>query len=131
MRAFGGARLFAGISYLRGFLTILLLAALATGAIAGPIRRAAVMQVKPNSVWFEDAANLAHWQELKKGGDQAALTSYQEQMLSGREAWQFLKPLEVKILRYEAATNRINVEMRTSGRMKGTTWWLDASAVVQ
>jgi hypothetical protein len=52
-------------------------------------------------------------------------------MLGGREAWQFLKPLKVKILRYDTATSQINVEMRTDGRMKGTTWWLDASAVGQ
>jgi hypothetical protein len=58
-----------------------------------------------------------------------ALTSYQQQVLSQREAWQFLKPLKVKILRYEPATNQINVEMRTVGRLEGTTWWLDASAV--
>jgi hypothetical protein len=60
-----------------------------------------------------------------------ALTSYQEQMLGGREAWQFLKPLKVKILRYDTAASQINVEMKTSGRMQGTTWWLDASAVGQ
>ena len=50
-------------------------------------------------------------------------------MLGQRNSWQFLKPLKVKILRYEPATNQINVEMRTVGRLEGTTWWLDASAV--
>jgi hypothetical protein len=131
MRAFARPPLFLGIIYPRAFLTILVLAALVTGAIAGPIRKGAVMEVKPNSIWFEESAKLARWQELKKGDDAVALTSYQEQMLGGREAWQFLKPLKVKILRYDAAINQINVEMRTAGRMKGTTWWLDASAVGQ
>lgn len=111
------------------FLAVLVLVVSMTAAVAGPIRKGAVMQVKPNSVWFEDAAQLTHWQELKKGGNEAALTSYQEQMLGQREAWQFLKPLKVKILRFEPATSQINVEMRTAGRMQGSTWWLDASAV--
>jgi hypothetical protein len=131
MRAFARAPLFVGIIFPRAFLTVLVLTALVTGANAGPIRKGAVMEVKPNSIWFEEVARLTRWQELKKGGDAAALTSYQEQMLGGREAWQFLKPLKVKILRYDTATSQINVEMKTSGRMQGTTWWLDASAVGQ
>jgi hypothetical protein len=131
MRAFARAPLFVGIIFPRAFLTVLVLTALVTGANAGPIRKGAVMEVKPNSIWFEEVARLTRWQELKKGGDAAALTSYQEQMLGGREAWQFLKPLKVKILRYDTAASQINVEMKTSGRMQGTTWWLDASAVGQ
>jgi len=129
MRAFARAPLFVGIIFPRAFLTVLVLTALVTGADAGPIRKGAVMEVKPNSIWFEEVARLTRWQELKKGGDAAALTSYQEQMLGGREAWQFLKPLKVKILRYEPATSQVNVEMKTAGRLQGTTWWLDASAV--
>jgi hypothetical protein len=131
MRAFARAPLFVGTIFPRAFLTVLVLTALVTGADAGPIRKGAVMEVKPNSIWFEEVARLTRWQELKKGGDAAALTSYQEQMLGGREAWQFLKPLKVKILRYDTAASQINVEMKTSGRMQGTTWWLDASAVGQ
>jgi len=131
MRAFARAPLFVDIIFPRTFLTVLVLAALVAGANAGPIRKGAVMEVKPNSIWFEEVARLTRWQELKKGGDAAALNSYQEQMLGGREAWQFLKPLKVKILRYDTAASQINVEMRTAGRMQGTTWWLDASAVGQ
>jgi hypothetical protein len=131
MCAFARAPFFVGIMCARAFLTVLLLAALIGGVHAGPIRKGAVMEVKPNSIWFEEVARLARWQELKKGGDAAALSSYQEQVLGGREAWQFLKPLKVKILRYDTAASQINVEMRTSGRMQGTTWWLDASAVGQ
>jgi hypothetical protein len=37
--------------------------------------------------------------------------------------------VKVKILRYEPATSQVNVEMKTAGRLQGTTWWLDASAV--
>jgi hypothetical protein len=131
MCAFARAPFFVGIMYMRAFLTVILLAALIGGAHAGPIRKGAVMDVKANSIWFEEVARLARWQELKKGGDAAALSSYQEQVLGGREAWQFLKPLKVKILRYDTAASQINVEMRTAGRMQGTTWWLDASAVGQ
>ena len=116
---------------LRAFLTVLVLVALMTGAFAKPIRKGAVLQVKPNSIWFDESAQLTHWQELKKSGNAAALTSYQEQMLGQRDAWQFVKPLKVKILRYEPATSQVNVEMKTTGRLQGTTWWLDASAMGQ
>jgi hypothetical protein len=129
MRAVARPLVCLGTARLHVLLTVLVVVASMTAAIAGPIRKGAVMQVKPNSVWFEDAAKLTHWQELKKGGNEAALTTYQEQMLGQREAWQFLKPLKVKILRYEPAISQINVEMRTAGRMQGSTWWLDASAV--
>lgn len=115
--------------YLRAFLTVLVLVASVAAAIAGPIRKGAVMQVKPNSVWFDEAAKLTHWQELEKSGNEAQLTSFQEQMLGQREAWQFFKPLKVKILSYEPAKSQINVEMKTAGRLQGTTWWLDTSAV--
>jgi hypothetical protein len=114
---------------LRVFLTVLILVATITAAFAGPIRKGAVTQVKPNSIWFDESAQLTHWQELKKSGNAAAVTSYEQQMLSQRNAWQFLKPLKVKILRYELATSQVNVEMKTAGRLQGTTWWLDASAV--
>jgi hypothetical protein len=129
MRAVAKRLLSIGTARLHVLLTLFVLVTSAMVAVAGPVRKGAVMEVKPNSIWFEEASELTHWQELKKGGNEAALTSYQEQMLGQREAWQFLKPLKVKILRYEAATNQINVEMRTVGRLQGTTWWLDASAV--
>ena len=95
----------------------------------GRLCRPDLTQVKPNSIWFDESAQLTHWQELKKSGNAAALTSYEQQMLGQRNAWQFLKPLKVKILRYEPATSQVNVEMKTAGRLQGTTWWLDASAV--
>jgi hypothetical protein len=129
MRAHARPLCFIGIARLQVFLTVLVLVASITAAIAGPIRKGAVMQVKPNSIWFDESAQLTHWQELKKSGNTAALTSYEEQMLGQRDAWQFLKPLKVKILRYEPVTSQVNVEMKTTGRLQGTTWWLDASAV--
>ena len=104
------------------FLTVLILVASMTAAFAGPVRKGAVMQVKPNSIWFDESAQLTHWQELKKSGNAAAMTSYEQQMLGQRNAWQFLKPLKVKILRYEPATSQVNVEMKTAGRLQGTTW---------
>ena len=129
MHAVAWPRLSMGPARLHVFLMLLVLIASAAAAVAGPVRKGAVMEVKPSSIWFQEAAALTHWQELTKSGNEAALTSYQQQVLSQREARQFLKPLKVKILRYEPATNQINVEMRTVGRLEGTTWWLDASAV--
>jgi hypothetical protein len=126
MRAF--ARPLSSIgAALRVFLAVLVLAALVNGAFARHFKRGAVMQkgavveVKPNSIWFDESAQLTHWQELKKAGNAAAVTSYEEQMLGQRDAWQFVKPLKVKILRYEPATSQINVEMKTTGRLQGTT----------
>jgi hypothetical protein len=90
-----------------------------------------MMQVKPDSIWFEDADKLTRWQELKKSGDSAALKSFQDEVLSEREAWQFTNKLKVKILGYEPGKNQVNVEMKTAGRMLGTPWVLDADALVQ
>jgi hypothetical protein len=129
MRAVAGPLLCIGAARRHVLLTLLILVAAMTLAVAAPIRKGAVMEVKPNSIWFEEVAALKNWQELKKGGNEAALTSYQQQLLSQREAWQFLKPLKVKILNFDPAVSQINVEMRTAGRLQGTTWWLDASAV--
>jgi hypothetical protein len=52
-------------------------------------------------------------------------------MLSHRDAWQFTKQLTVKILSYEPRENQVKVEMKTQGRMLGSTWVLDADALVQ
>ena len=75
----GAARLTAPLHV---FLTVLILVAMITAAFAGPVRKGAVMQVKPNSIWFDESAQLTHWQELKKSGNAAAVTSYEQQMLS-------------------------------------------------
>src|ERR1700722_1419399 len=66
------------------FLTVLILVASMTAAFAGPVRKGAVMQVKPNSIWFDESARLTHWQELKKSGNAAAMTSYEQQMQGQR-----------------------------------------------
>src|SRR5215216_5085686 len=102
--------------------------ALDIGSFAGEIRRGATMQVKPNSIWFEDTAKLTRWQELKKSGNTTALTSYQDEVLSHRDAWQFSNQLIVKILSYERGKNQINVEMKTPGRLLGSAWLLDAAS---
>jgi hypothetical protein len=46
------------------------------------------------------------WQKLKKRGNAAALASYQEQKLHARDAWQFLTPVDVKILSHTPKTNK-------------------------
>lgn len=105
--------------------------ALSTVSFAGEIRKATTTAVKPNSIWFEDTARLAHWQQLKKSGDAAALTSYQDEVLSHRDAWQFINQLTVTILSYERGKNQVKVEMKTPGRLLGSTWFLDADALRQ
>jgi hypothetical protein len=116
---------------MRAYLTLFVLVALGIGSFAGEIRKGATMQVKPNSIWFQNAAKLTHWQQLKKSGNSTALASYQDEVLSHRDAWQFTKQLTVKILSYEPGKNQVNVEMKTQGRMLGSTWLLDVDALVQ
>src|SRR4051812_48995290 len=86
-------------------------------------------EVEANSIWFWDQANLTHWQELKKGGDGKARKAYEEKTLGTREAFQFLKPLPVKVLTYDAGKQQVNVEMTTQNRMLGSKFWIDAEAV--
>ena len=116
---------------MRAYLTLFVLVAFGIGSFAGEIQKGATMQVKPNSIWFQNTAKLTHWQQLKKSGNSTALASYQDEVLSHRDAWQFTKQLTVKILSYEPRENQVNVEMKTQGRMLGSTWVLDADALVQ
>ena len=76
--------------------------------------REATMHVRHNSIWFQDAAKLTHWQQLRKSGNSAALASYEHEVLS--------RP---------PGKNQVKVAMETPGRLLGTTWFLDADAFVQ
>jgi hypothetical protein len=116
---------------MRAFLSLLFLIALSLAAFAAGIQKGASMSVKANSIWFQDQAELVHWQQLKKAGDAAALNAYQEKVLGNRDAWQFINPLNVKILGYDPAKRRVHVEMTTEGRMQGTDWLLDPDALAQ
>jgi hypothetical protein len=110
------------------FTTLLALGILSLSAWAADIQKGATMQVKADSIWFQDGPRLSHWQKLKKNHS-PELASYQEKELGSRNAWQFTKPLSVKILSYDVANNQVKVELETESRMKGSIWWLDASAL--
>jgi hypothetical protein len=103
----------------------------ASSALAADIRAGAIMQVTPNSIWFDEAADLAKWQALKKAGDAAALAAYEKDRLGSRNAWQFINPLTVKVLTYQSQTNQVEVEMKTKGRFEGLHMFLDAGALVR
>ena len=62
------------------------LLALGTACFAGAIQNGAIMDVKPDSLWFQKVANLTQWQKLQKAGDAAKLESYQDKVLSQRDA---------------------------------------------
>src|ERR1700743_522481 len=114
----------------------IILAAVAVVVFAGncfaaQFVKGATLEVKPNLIWFQDAGELAQWQSLKKSGDAAALAAYQEKMLSSREAWQFLKPLSVKVLKFDKKRKQVSVEMLTPGRLQGEDWLLDADSLSQ
>lgn len=116
---------------MRLFLALVVLAALSVGARAGEIREGAVMQVKPNSIWFEDVTQLRHWQQLKKRGDEAAVAAFVAPLLQSRDAWQFVYPIAVKILGYKPGAAEVGVEMKTPGRFEGTQWVIDAGTLVR
>ena len=113
------------------FSALFVLLALSGNSLAGEIRKGATMQVKSNSIWFDDAVQLTRWQQFNKSGNAAALASYQDKMLASRDAWQFTNELTVKILRYLPRVNQVKVEMKTPGRLQDSTWMLDAGALVQ
>lgn len=115
---------------MQSYLALLTLLALTSATYAGEIRPGASMQVKPDSIWFEDRARLAHWQALKKAGDSKALASYQDGLLQARQAWQFTRPLTVRIRGYEPKAHLVDVEMQTEGRLQGSRWMLDARALL-
>jgi hypothetical protein len=110
---------------------LFVLAALAIASFGAEIRKGATINVKSNSIWFQDVASLTRWQQLKKSGNSKAFAAYEEKELSNRDAWQFTNQLSVKVLSYDSAKSQTNVEMRTPGRMLGTNWWLDAEALVR
>ena len=112
-----------------GILSFLL--ALAISSLAGEIRKGATMEVKANSIWFQEVKDLTRWQQLKKSGNFKVLTAYEEKVLADRDAWRFLTQLTVNVISYDAAKRQINVEMKTPGRMLGTKWFLDSDAVVR
>jgi hypothetical protein len=114
---------------MRALLALLILFASVIGSPAAEIRKGATMQVRANSIWFQEEAQLARWQQLKKAGDAKALEKYQEELLSERDAWQFLNQLTVKIISYDRAKNLVNVQMREKGRHFGTPWMVDPGAI--
>src|SRR5262249_13328906 len=95
---------------------VVFLLTLVSVSFAGVIAKGATMQVKPNSIWFQNAAQLTRWQDLKKSGNTAALATYQQQLLSDREAWQFTNQITVKVLDYDSEKKQVTVEGLTLGR---------------
>jgi hypothetical protein len=116
---------------MRASLSAVALSVLAGACFAGEIKPGATMQVKPNSIWFDEAAQLSHWYKLKQSGDAAALAAYQDEKLHARDAWQFINPLTVKILDYDPKSNQAHVQMLTEGRFVGLDFYVDPDALMQ
>jgi len=110
-------------------LVLLLTLSICAALLGKEITTGETMEVKPNSIWFWEQAKLTQWQELKASGDEKARKAYEEKTLGPREAFQFLKPLEVKVLVYEAGKKQVNVEMLTKSRFEGSKFGIDAEAV--
>lgn len=105
-------------------------ASLATSSAAQDIRRGQILHVKPNSIWFQDQAQIDRWQRLKTSGDDAALKSHEHDVLSSRDAWQFINEITVRVLRYNAAKHQADLKMITTGRMRDSTWIVDTDALL-
>ena len=116
---------------MRPYLAFVALLIMASGSFAGGIEPGATVQVKPNSIWFDEAAQLAQWHRLKNGGSTGALAAYQDKLLSGRDAWQFIYPLAVKVLDYDAKNHQVHVQMLTEGRFVGLDFFLDPDTLMQ
>ncbi len=89
------------------------------------------MRVKPNAIWFEEAAHLEEWQKRRKAGDAKAFAAYEEERLHAREAWQFLYPHKVRVIGVNRAKHRVYVETLTKGRFEGVNWFLDDGVFAQ
>ena len=100
----------------------------ATSALAAELKVGTTVEVKANSMWFEEAAQLTRWQQVRRRGDGKALTAYEEKVRGAREAWQFGGRLSVRILAYDRSRHQVKVEMLTAGRLQGSTWYVDDSA---
>ena len=110
-------------------LALLIGALLTTAALAESITLGATVQVKPNTIWFDEATQLARWHQLQAGGDAKALAAYQQQMLRQRDAWQFIYQLRVKVLGYDASKHEAHVQMLTEGRFVGLDFYIDPDAL--
>jgi len=116
---------------MRPIVCLLLLAVLNGAAFAADITVGTMMQLKANSLSFGTADQLAKWHTAKKNSSPAALAKYQDARLHARDAWQFLEPIDVKILSYDPSKAQVEVQMKTTGRMSDTTWFVDPSALAQ
>jgi hypothetical protein len=103
--------------------------ACAGSAQAGEIQVGGTSEVKANSIWFEEAAQLTQWQAERRRGNAKSLAAYEDTVLGKREAWRFINPLAVKVLDYARDKQQVKVEMTTPGRLLGSTWFLDAGAL--
>jgi hypothetical protein len=112
---------------LKAGVAALLLAAVCVGS-AGAGRGATIV-VPANTIWFADAARLAHWQKLRDSDDPVGRSDYQEKLLHRREAFQFLRPLTVRLLGHDRARHRLVVQMISPGRFQRTMWYLDDAAL--
>jgi hypothetical protein len=107
----------------------MVLMAMILGSFAQQIQEGAKMEVKQDSIWFLEVGNLSTWQKLKKSGNRAEFESFQDKELGARDAWQFAKPLPVKILSFQPQKNQAKVEMLIPGKYLGSTWWIDGNAL--
>jgi hypothetical protein len=99
------------------------------GASAEKFKKGVIVEIPANSIWFQDADKLARWQTLRKGADTAAFQAYEQDALSRRDAWQFLKPLNVEILGDGPGRDQVKVRMKVDNRLRDSEWILDRGTI--
>jgi hypothetical protein len=114
---------------MRALLVLLILLTAAATVAAAEIRPGRIVTVKANSFWFEEFAQLEEWRARRKAGDAKAFEEYQDRVLHAREAWQFINPVKVRVIGYNAKARRVYVETVSKGRMEGVNWFLDVNTI--
>lgn len=114
---------------MRAFTAVLVLVLMTAATSAADIRKGATMRIKAETLWFEDAGKFARWQRMKTRDDAATIARQEQSMLRAREAWRFEGAQSVKVLDPGVKGGGVRVEMLAEGRMQGTRWVVEESAV--
>ncbi|QUS37817.1 hypothetical protein RPMA_02260 [Tardiphaga alba] len=110
---------------MRALVSILLL-------IASPVashgtsayRSGTVIDIKANTLLFQDQTTASTWRKLKAGRDERLLLDFERSVIATRTAWSFTRTVSTKVLRYDPAKPYLQVKLTSDGRMRGSVWIL-------
>ena len=108
---------------------IVMAAALLSPVHAGKIKVGTKAEIKANAMWFEEAETLERWQRAREAGNAEAFAKLERELLGEREAWRFVDAQKVEIVSHEPEKERVKVKMTAPGRMQGSEWFVDPTAL--